>query len=323
MKAFLFSLILVAACQANQSVLDRVSAPAIASETTSDIMFADHKAYFESLTTREEKLAAIRMLDVEYVSVMFAHKDRVALIGIFMRDPDLAIRVRAAQAVGYNNCAETYAAELIQLVKEDPSPATVRIVAGAMSYSGNSGFFKPLQDLLSHPNLETRVFVAQQLMLVDHKPAVRFLAPMLKADNTSLVMDVMAALSAGTTTVGQELVEGQLQSPDAEIRTKAIELLGLFHENPRPAKLAPFLHDADARVRAAACGALAHHAAYASAVAELLNDPVADTRRAAIESLRVMRAVDYLPQIKDMQQDVDDRVSLRAKQAVYLLSEAG
>ena len=72
-----------------------------------------------------------------------------------------------------------------------------------------------------------------------------------------------------------------------------------------------------------ACAALAFQADCAPQVAKLLKGPVAETRRAAIESLRVMRAVAYLPLIKEMQADSDDRVRLRAKIAVYLMCKEG
>jgi HEAT repeat protein len=96
----------------------------------------------------------------------------VALVGIFMREPDLVVRVRAAHTVGHINCGETYAAELLQILKEDQSPKTVGIIVQAMVNSGKSRFSKPLQVLLQHPDYDTRITAAQQLIRVAPKPAI-------------------------------------------------------------------------------------------------------------------------------------------------------
>jgi HEAT repeat protein len=290
--------------------------------------FADFTAlqkHFEAQTSITDKLEAIRDLDVEYVSVLINPVHRVKLIGIFMRDTNLAVRVRAAQAVAFNNCAETYAAELQQLLIEDPSPRTIRTVARAMGASRSPSFAGPLEALLQHPDYGVRIDVARQLMHIDHKAAIRFLAPQLRSSELGHHLDAIGALGIGKTPLGQELLEAELGADIAAVRSKAVEALGRYSALGRPAKILPLLHDVDADVRAETCQALAYFDtdAFAPAVAELLQDPVADTRRAAIEALRQMRAVEYLPQIKDMQNDSNDRVRRRAKIALYLMSKEG
>ena len=122
------------------------------------------------------------------------------------------------------------------------------------------------------------------------------------------------------------MLRKQAQAPEPELRRKAADSLGMRHGTGQGDLLAGLLSDKDAQVRGTAAkwlGGLSDHtAAHEDAIAELLEDPDPFVRHSAADALRVAKAIRYLPEIKKLRQDPDEKVRWRARICVDFMTRS-
>jgi len=288
---------------------------------------------FEALESVDEKLGFIEDLFIlapVIVSEEGVRPELTQLVRRFIEDEDPSVREVGVVALEIldNQWMAPLGDFLIAMLADTPPKETLLKITYAMGYSKHEAFAPHLVRLLDHPDPETRIKVAGDLLGVSPEPARKFLASQMRDRELDLEWRAMAIQQfvdrVDRDRGGIPFMVEQVDAPEPELRRVAIESLDLF-ANPDAELIQVFvdaLADEDPEVRGLATrglGSGSGKAANAAKIAKLLTDPHPSARLNAAESLGAMRAVEHLPAIRKLLHDPDASVRKGAKRVVGLL----
>ena len=276
------------------------------------------QAYFAGLKTSAEKIAALGLLDSRYVYVI----PKQAYAEILTRlsgDAELAVRVRAARAMGYNGLSSKFQKELLALLNE----RDVEIQKTALFAMGSGGdeFLVPIKTHLRSADAEIRSEAALAYahwlaseqrsyleLLKSDDPNVRGQAAemALRASHASALSDVLRLLG----------------DPNEDVRSRTVRALGGV--DAASGAVAAKLSDVPP-VRAAAVESLSNmqdRQNYVATIGALLDDADETVRLSVIRALGELRAEQYTPQLTELREHATGLIQLRAREALDLMARA-
>ena len=273
--------------------------------------------FFADLDNRALRLAAMDLLDDRYVYL--ANPELTAeLLGPLIRDPDADVRVRAANAIGYNACGAKYADELIAMLDGEPSADALVGVAYAMGRSGYQPFATHLEGVLRHPDPEVRSSALFELTVLNPEKALRHNLRLLEDPDPSVRRRAIQNFTLAPEEKVFAPLAGMLEDEDPRVRERAVWALGQMHVNDAADAIARRLSDADHHVRSRAALVLGQMRAtpHADAVAKLLDDENVVVRRYATQAMGMMRDPRFVERLRPLLKDEDDQVRERAAEAI-------
>ena len=301
-------------------------------ELLDDLTYESLRKDFEARKTADEKYDAIHLLDTDFAASIIrkeiAEADRIKLLRIFIEDKDLIVRNVAVGAITFNKWGAEFSKELIAMLAGKPSKETIRAVAEAMGSSKHEPFTPHLVKLLEHPDPDLQLEVAGRLSFLNRKLGFEFLAPQITDSKRDLDQRIAALrqLHLRHFLPAVSLMTELTKAPETELRRKATERLGFLHSSDHAATFTRLLADKDSQVRGLAANALAtvndRTKAHEDAIAALLKDSDPFVRHTTADALRKAEATRFLPEIKKLRNDPDEKVRQRARIVVHLMERA-
>ncbi len=267
------------------------------------------RAFFAGLRDRATRLEAIGMTDNRYVYAV--PREMVSeLMGRMLRDPDLAVRIRAAHSLGYNGLAGDHPEAIVALLRVVPATGLHEVIY-AMGRSRDPRFLPHLRALLKHPDGMVRGDVVFQLT---GWPPEQVLADVMALwdDPHQQVRYNLLSWANVTTPEGLARTVPRLKDPSPFVRAGALQHLALSKDPEVPQKVAGMLDDPDPEVRARAAEALGTLKAreHSAAVVRRFRDPKENlyVRRMAIQAFEKLDDVRHLSQVRELLRDPDDQL---------------
>ena len=279
------------------------------------------RAFFTGLDTSELRLEAIGLLDGRYVYIVspdFADE----LLGSFIRDEDVDVRVRAADAIAYHGCGVLYAKELVGLLDGEPSEKALINVARAMGFSGKGGkelFVPHLKKMLMSEYAEARAAASEALTELDPMTAYEFNVELLGDEDAVVRKAAIRNLSSPRANVVVISLMGMLEDKDADVRREAVLALGKMKAEWAADALKERLSDEDRGVRSHAALALGKMGKHAWDVLQMTVDDDVVVRRHATIAMGLMGDARYVENLKSLLKDEDEQVREYAGEAIRLL----
>lgn len=278
------------------------------------------RVFFAGLDDSAMRLAAVDLLDRRYVYIV--NRDLAAeLLGALIRDAEPIVRVRAAKAIGYNECGAQYVDELIAMLDGKPSIETLVNVAYAMGRSGHQPFVKHLEELAGHADARVRSTASFELTRLAPQQAFNHNLRLLNDGQPSVRRAAIQNISRCPEGRSIMRLERMLNDKDGSVRERAVWALGQLHADDSADAVAMLLSDADHHVRARAALVLGqmHANRHAQRIAGLLTDQDVVVRRYASQAMGAMGLPRYIEKLRPLLNDTDDQVRNYAAMAIEQL----
>ena len=121
------------------------------------------RKFFDGIKDPAAKIEAVGVFDDRYVYAV-PKEAASEILGKLLKDADLKVRVRAADALGYVGKGGDHFDDLVALLKETDAEGTKKVVY-AMGRARDKRFLPYLRDALKDPDLSVRQTVAFELTM--------------------------------------------------------------------------------------------------------------------------------------------------------------
>lgn len=263
--------------------------------------------FFAGLDNSEIRLEAMGLLEDRFVDIVssdFAGE----LLGPLIRDVDPAVRIRAANAIGYHGGGALYSKELITMTEGEASIEALVNVAFAMGRSGHQPFVPHLEKMLKHPNGEVRskalIAITELAPLIAFNHNLR----LLDDEEPSVRSTAIENIADPQINVIITSLKRMLNDKDPGVRENAVLALGGLNASYSADAIKERLSDEYPLVRSRAALVLGQMRKHSWDVAALLKDEDVIVRRHAAIGMGLMADANYIQALRPLLKDEDDQV---------------
>ena len=270
------------------------------------------REFFSGLKSRDMKIAAMVMMDGNYVR-QIPNDLTAELLAKLIKDSDVQVRARAAHAIGYHVLGHKHPDDLLKLLKED-NPEIRKIVIYAMR-GKNKQYLEPLKKLLFDNNQSVRLAAA---FGVSEFPRQETAAEFRKwLDDKD---DVIRATAVGH--LPDDEAAKFLDDRNEYVRLAALGTLSRRKDEAATKRLVEALYDASPTIRYQVLRMIGDRKAKeaVAAVAALLDDKDVIVRRHAVMALEFVGGLDQADKLQLMLKDEDDQVREHAARILGLFN---